>query len=83
VSLWVSKELVANYCSECAKAAYLFALVLQLILGVRPGRRHMRFFPSALCPGVCRCAVASNPYFTSPALVGDWMEAWSQVVVGV
>jgi hypothetical protein len=38
-------------CSGCARAAYLFALVLQLVLGLRPGRRHMRLFSNAGPPG--------------------------------
>jgi len=58
----VSKELAAIYCSACAEAAYLFALVLQLILSLRPGRRHMRLSSNALRREVCRCAVASNPF---------------------
>lgn len=65
-------------------AAYLFALVLQLVLGLRPGRRHMRLFSNALRRGVCRCAVASNPFLHVVGISwseGRWVEAWSQVVV--
>lgn len=62
VRIRVSEEFVPICCSGCARAAYLFALVLQLVLGLRPGRRHMRLFSNALRRGVCRCAVASNPF---------------------
>ena len=71
-------------CSGCARAAYLFALVLQLVLGLRPGRRHMRLFSNALRRGVCRCAVASNPFLHVVGISwseGRWVEARSQVVV--
>jgi len=62
VRVRVSKEFMSICCSACARAAYLFALVLQLVLGLCPGRRHMRLFSNALRRGVCRCAVASNPF---------------------
>ena len=62
VRVRVSKEFMSICCSACARAAYLFALVLQLVLGLRPGRRHMRLFSNALRRGVCKCAVASTPF---------------------
>jgi hypothetical protein len=62
VRIWVSEEFILVCGSACARAAYLFTLVLQLVLGLRPGRRHMRLFSNAVRPGVCRCAVASNPF---------------------
>lgn len=62
VRIRVSEKFRPICCSGCARAAYLFALVLQLILGLRPGRRHMRLLSNAFRRGVCRCAVASNPF---------------------
>lgn len=80
VRVRVSEEFMPHCCSACARADYLFALVLQLILGLRPGRRHMRLFSNAVRRGVCRCAVASNPFLHVVGI--SWSQGGSLVAGG-